>query len=291
MSALIDEQTAWNLIRAAPRGPVTVGVPRVYPTHNPSPSLWLQVEPSGGWKTSTPAAAEARDVFEVYLPLKAHKQLTMAQIGQSIDGRIATENGHSHYITGTADIVHLHRLRALVDAVVVGAGTIASDNPRLTVREVEGNDPVRVVLDPQGRLDSTRHVFSDGSVRTIHVRRETRRAADAPETNASVLVLPVDAHGLFEPAVVLDALHDLGLEHVLVEGGGVTVSRFLQAQALDRLHVTVAPLIIGSGKPAFTLDPVETLEGAWRPPCRLFHLGEDMLFDFDLSSRRHLPDE
>ena len=282
MTALIDEQTAWKLVRAAPRVPATEQSPRVYLTHNPSPGPWLQVEPSGQWKTSAPATTEARDVFELYLPLRVRRKLTVAQLGQSVDGRIATESGHSHYITGGADIIHLHRLRALTDAVVVGAGTIASDNPQLTVREVEGDNPVRVVLDPDGRLDSTQHVFSDGAARTIHVRRERGRTRGQAETDASVLVLPVDADGRFEPAAVLDALHGLGLEHILIEGGGVTVSRFLQAQTLDRLHVTIAALIIGSGKPAFTLDPIDTLDGAWRPPCRLFRLGEDVLFDFDL---------
>lgn len=286
MTALIDEQTAWKLVRAAPRDPSAEQPPRVYLTHNPSPGLWLQVEPSGQWKTSTPTTIEARDVFELYLPLRVRRRLTMSQLGQSVDGRIATESGHSHYITGPADIVRLHRLRALADAVVVGAGTIEADNPRLTVREVEGDNPVRVVLDPDGRLDPTRHVFSDGAARTIHVRRESRSTrGQASGTDASVLVLPVDAHGRFEPAAVLDALHDLGLEHILIEGGGVTVSRFLQAQTLDRLHVTIAPLIIGSGKPAFTLDPIDTLDAAWRPPCRLFRLGEDVLFDFELQGR------
>jgi diaminohydroxyphosphoribosylaminopyrimidine deaminase/5-amino-6-(5-phosphoribosylamino)uracil reductase len=227
------------------------------------------------------------DLLELYLPLQVQGRLTVAQLGQSLDGRIATESGHSHYITGPADIIRLHRLRALVDAVVVGAGTIASDDPRLTVREVEGDNPVRIVLDPHGRLDPNRRVFTDRSARTVHVRRE-RPGTDreARESDASVLVLPVDAQGLFEPTVVLSALHNLGLKHVLIEGGGVTVSRFLQARAVDRLHVTVAPLIIGSGKPAFTLDPVDTLAGAWRPPCRLFRLGEDVLFDLDLREHK-----
>ena len=282
MSATIDERTAWNLVRATPRD-LTTTHRRVCLPHNPSPDAWLQVDPSGQWNTSTPVSAEARDILELYLPLQVQGRLTVAQLGQSLDGRIATESGHSHYITGTADIVRLHRLRALVDAVVVGAGTIASDDPRLTVREVEGDNPVRVVLDPDGRLDPTRRVFADGSARTVHVRREmTGTDPQAREDDASVLVLPVDAQGRFEPTVVLSALHDLGLTHVLIEGGGVTVSRFLQARAVDRLHVTVAPLIIGSGKPAFTLDPVDTLEGAWRPPCRVFRLGQDVLFDLDL---------
>jgi riboflavin biosynthesis pyrimidine reductase len=116
--------------------------------------VWLQVHASGRWETSVEVDAVAHDVMEMYLPLQLQADLVVAQIGQSLDGRIATESGHSHYVTGRADIRRLHRLRALVDAVVVGARTVASDDPRLTVREVEGDNPVRVVLDPDGRLDT-----------------------------------------------------------------------------------------------------------------------------------------
>lgn len=285
MSATIDEQTAWDLIRATPQGPWTLH-PQVSLPHNHRPDVWLQVAPSGQWKTSTPVTDEARDILELYLPLQVPRRLVVAQLGQSLDGRIATESGHSHYITGPADIIRLHRLRAIVDAVLVGAGTIESDDPRLTVRKVEGDNPVRVILDPDGRLDPTRHVFSDGSARTVHIRREMpERKRQTRENRSSVLILPVDTQRHFKPMVVLDALHDLGLKRVLIEGGGVTVSKFLQAQAVDRLHVTVAPLIIGSGKHAFTLDPINTLDRAWRSPCRIFKLGDDVLFDFDLQNR------
>ena len=65
----------------------------------------------------------ARDLIDLYLPLQISPDLVIGQIGQSLDGRIATADGHSHYVTGPADIRRLHRLRALVDAVVVGAGT------------------------------------------------------------------------------------------------------------------------------------------------------------------------
>src|SRR5438270_2681906 len=78
--------------------------------------------------------------------------VVVGQIGQSIDGRIATVTGHSKYINGPAGLAHLHRLRALVDAVLVGIGTAVADNPQLTVRRVAGPSPARVVLDPRGRL-------------------------------------------------------------------------------------------------------------------------------------------
>ena len=85
---------------------------------------------------------------------------------------------------------------------------------------------------------------------------------------------------------LLETLRARGLRRILVEGGGVTVSRFLQAGLLDRLHLTVSPMIIGSGRPSILLDAIATLDEALRPPCRRFTLGEDILFDLDLRARR-----
>jgi riboflavin-specific deaminase-like protein len=164
--------------------------------------------------------------------------------------------------------------------VIVGAGTVALDDPRLTVRAVEGENPVRVVLDPDDRLRPDRHVFADGAARTLVVRRAGAEAA-ATSRWGEVVMLPAGPDG-FDPAAVLEALRARGLRRVLVEGGGVTVSRFLQAGLLQRLHVTVAPLLIGSGRPSLTLPPIVALSEALRPRCRHVLLGEDLLFDLDL---------
>ena len=170
---------------------------------------------------------------------------------------------------------------------------------------MEGEDPARVVREPDGRLAQDCRVFSDRAARTLVVRRATAptSAARTPGVGAStagevppgdgprspeVLTLPASGpmgfdRGGFEPGAVLEALRARGLRRVLVEGGGVTVSRFLEAGLLDRLHVTVAPILIGSGRPGITLPPMETLDEAVRPRCRHVPLGDDLLFDLDLS--------
>jgi riboflavin-specific deaminase-like protein len=288
LSDTINERVAWSLAQAVTPGLAGMASPaRVH--HHRNPDVWLQVDPSGQWAASAEVSGAARDLFDLFLPIQISSHLVIGQFGQSLDGRIATENGHSHYVTGPADIRRLHRLRALVDAVIVGAGTVAADNPRLTVREVEGHNPVRVVLDPNGRLTRDRALFTDGAARTVVIRRapdgETSIEGDVWKL-ADAGVDPKNGQGErrgFEPSLILETLRDQGLRRVLVEGGGVTVSRFLQAGSLTRLHVTVAPLLIGSGRHSLTLPPIASLGQALRPPCHLFRLGDDVLFDLDLS--------
>ena len=274
VSGTLDEDDAWALVRATTPNTTRVSL-------DSRPGVWLDVHASGWWDASAPPTAAARALLELYLPLQLQADLVIGQLGQSLDGRIATVSGHSHYVTSREDIQRLHRLRALVDAVVVGAGTIAADDPRLTVREVEGDNPVRVILDPDDRLDPGCRVFADGAARTVVVRRAGPGAVGA-SLEGIVVLLPVSGPDGFKLGAVLEALRAQGLRRVLVEGGGITVSRFLQAGLLDRLHVTVAPLLIGSGRAALTLPAIETLAQALRPRCRHFHLGEDVLFDLDL---------
>lgn len=289
MKASFNEEGAWALVLATPAGDHPVRVTR--PGH---PGVEIEVDADGRWSSAAFASDGARRVLDLYLPLRRRASWVMAQMGQSLDGRIATESGHSHYVTGPEDIRRLHRLRALADAVVVGAGTASADDPRLTVRRVEGPDPVRVVLDPGGRLDPGLRVFRDGPAPTL-VLRAGNPAAGGPRRpdgtsgpgrpGLEELRLPADPSGGFAPAAIVAALRARGLRRILVEGGGITVSRFLEADVLDRLHVTVAPLVLGSGRPAFTLEPVDTLHEALRPACRTFPLGEDVLFDLDLRAR------
>src|SRR2546430_161312 len=102
--------------------------------------------------------------------------VVIAQMGQSLDGRIAAPTGHSHYINGMAGRTHLHRLRALVDAIVVGVQTVLADDPQLTVRLVRGPSPARVVLDPNGRMAANARVLAEDGARRLIIT-----SAESPE--------------------------------------------------------------------------------------------------------------
>jgi len=208
----------------------------------------------------------------------------VGQIGQSLDGRIATPTGHSHYINGEDGLAHLHRLRALVDVVVIGIGTALADDPQLTVRRVQGPNPARAVIDPQGRLPPQARLFTDDGVKRIVIAAED---ADLPAQAASVDLCRLPRRdGSIAPADILAALAARGMKCILIEGGANTVSRFLLAGCLDRLHIVVAPVIIGAGPAGLSLPPITRMEEALRPRMHAHLLGDEVLFDCDLSDQR-----
>ncbi len=221
----------------------------------------------------------------------------VAQLGQSLDGRIATRQGDSRTINKGCALAHLHAVRSLVDAVIVGAGTVEADDPQLTVRLVSlapgRGQPARVVIDPTLRTPVNANVFAADGQRRIAIctsgpteeQREaglSRRAEQLSEAGVEVIDLPrVD--GRIEPQEILTVLRKVGLRSLLVEGGASTVSSFIEAGAIDRLHVLVAPLILGSGKPGLALPPIDVVGEAIRPTADV-HVFEDgdVLFDCDL---------
>jgi len=211
-------------------------------------------------------------------PTAADGCRVIGRLCQTLDGRIATATGSSQWIGGPGDILHTHRLRALCHAVVVGAGTVAADDPRLTTREVAGPSPTRIILDPSGRLPVTHQVFGEGPP-TILV---TCAGEAAHHGAARVLRLPAP----LDLALLLARLAAEGLTRIFVEGGGVTVSRFLAAGCLDRLHVTVAPVILGSGIPAFTLPQAARIGDGLRASFRVFPMDPDILLDMPLDRAR-----
>ncbi|MEQ1651892.1 MAG: RibD family protein [Hyphomicrobium sp.] len=206
------------------------------------------------------------------------KPYVLAQLGQSLDGRIATPTGESRWINRDCALDHVHRLRANVDAVIVGIGTVVADDPYLTVRRVVGGHPARVVIDPNARMSPDARVLADDGIRRIVVCGEARDSLHGSE------VLVVGRNGaLLDPAAIVSALYALGLKKILVEGGASTISAFIDAGVVDRLHVLVAPVILGSGTTGLSLKAIQGLDEARRPRTAVHVLEDgDVLFDCDL---------
>ncbi|WP_425310330.1 GTP cyclohydrolase II [Ammonicoccus fulvus] len=214
-------------------------------------------------------------LVQLYGPLvTAGPDLVIAQLGQSLDGFIASRTGDAEFVTGPEDRLRLHRMRALVDAVVVGASTVIADDPRLTVRDCAGDDPVRVVVDPQGRIPLTAHVLREADAPTLWLVGPDVAVPDS--LPAHVTTGRLATAGPTDPAELLALLADRGLTRVLIEGGGRLVSAFVAAGEVDRLYLTTAPVLIGDGVPGLRFDGTDVMAEALRGPVRRFALGEDV---------------
>ena len=232
----------------------------------------------GGQQANEQRPAAACNVLAPLICADPGRPYVIAQLGQSLDGRIATPTGASRWINGDTALDHLHRLRANVDAVVIGVGTALADDPLLTVRRVAGRQPARVVIDPHGRLKAGARCFAADGVRCLVVSASAAALHDKVET----VLVPHTAR-FMTPQSIVDALSARGLNKILVEGGATTVSAFVDAGVLDRLHVLVAPIILGSGTVGLTLTPIAGLDGARRPVVKVHILDDgDVLFDCDM---------
>lgn len=244
---------------------------------------------NGGYALDGEWDAESRALFALFKPLLDRQgddaRWVVGQLGQSLDGCIATHNGDSFFVNGPEGLVHVHRLRALCDAVIVGAGTACLDNPQLTTRRAAGPNPTRVVIDPNLRVPAGARVFTDGQAPTLLVcdPEHARRAAARVGADRVIAVARSPAlQGQIPLGEVVAALHGRGLDLLFVEGGGVTVSQFVRQGCLDRLHLLVAPVMIGAGHPGLQVRRADTMREALRPPARTFALGTDLLWDLDL---------
>ena len=298
-----EQDNAWRLVLAAADGADAAAhhstratyrldrTGKLVRTSGVDDPLTLRWEPDRGWELPESAPRWAA-LVDLYLPIcsaTATAPITVGHLGESLDGFIATHTGDSRWVTGHANVVHMHRLRALCDAVIVGAGTIAADDPRLTTRLVDGSNPLRVVLDPGRRLPADHRVFSDNGAETLYVcARDLVGEGESRFGHAEVLPIAGASEGLDLDALMA-ALRARGCTRVFVEGGGITVSTFLQANLLDRLHLAIAPLLIGDGRAAIRLPAPTLLGECHRPEYRVFRMGGDVLFDCNLRARSEAP--
>ena len=226
--------TAWQLVVAAAGEASRVseltqsagftvgqgGELRSVPTGDPAALLIWQ--PGCGWEAVIPPDDPRRPLIDLYLPIcsaTAARPVTVGHLGQSLDGFIATHAGESRWVTGEENMRHMHRLRALCDAVIVGAGTIAADDPQLTTRLVEGANPLRVVLDPSRRLGEDHRVFSDPSAETLYICARSLAPANGERFGlATVIGVGDDDDAGVPVAEVVKLLRARGCARLFVEG-------------------------------------------------------------------------
>jgi diaminohydroxyphosphoribosylaminopyrimidine deaminase/5-amino-6-(5-phosphoribosylamino)uracil reductase len=198
----------------------------------------------------------AREAAEInagfLLRLRAGRPLFHLKLASSLDGRIATASGESKWITGEGARADGHRLRALHDAILVGAGTVAADDPDLTCRlpGLKAYSPVRIVLDSKAGLAETSKLAI--TARQIPVWLLCTSAAEAGKQEAlrnagvEVIEVPAAGDGRVDVAAAAQALGQRGLTGVLVEGGGQVAAAFLKAGLIDRITSYRAGVILGA---------------------------------------------
>jgi len=192
------------------------------------------------------------------MPLNARKRgrtMIISHFAQSLDGKIATNDGSSQWIGNQENLIHAHRMRALCDAILIGSNTLKTDNPSLTVRKVDGNDPVKVVIGKSTQLDFNKLLKDNAHV--IHIT-DNKRAPKSSE----VETIAIGDEDPINCKFILECLYEKGIDTLYIEGGSKTASNFLRCDCIDVIQLHVAPMIMGSGIPSFSLPEISNLSQA-----------------------------
>ncbi len=190
------------------------------------------------------------------------------KVAQSLNGCIATSSGKSKWITGEESRKKVHQLRSEVDAVIVGKRTASFDDPKLTVRDVEGRNPIRIIFDTNLSLPLTLSNFIDNerSKTVVCCKKEVasiRKAETLRVAGVKVVPCEVSQNGLIDINYAVSELaYKFNLSSILVEGGAKIFSSFLESDLVDELQLFTAPIIIGNGINAFGEMKTHNLEEA-----------------------------
>ena len=218
-----------------------------------------------------------QSILNILVPiLRKNKKLVIAQIGQSIDGRIALNNGNSHYINNPKSIIYLHCLRSISDAIIVGSNTIKKDDPLLTTRKIKGTNPKRIIIDGSLSLNNKYKIFNDGNENIIF----TKSNKNIRFNNSTIIRLKEKNF----TKNLITQIKKLKYKNILVEGGSKTISELINNNYIDILQFMIAPILIGSGINSLNLKEISNLNKAIRPKHNFNELENEIIVNLFLNS-------
>ena len=218
-----------------------------------------------------------RQSCEILLPLIRKKdRVFIGQIGQSLDAKIALNNGNSHYINEKESITYLHCLRSISDGVLVGVNTIIKDNPLLTTRKIKGQNPTRLIVDPSLKLTNKYKIFKDKNTNIVFTTSNKTKNLN----NTTIVKLPKKDFTLG----VFKFLKKSSLKYILIEGGPTTLSHFIQQNLINYMQFIISPTLIGSGINSVKLKPITNLKKAIRRKSNFAKLGKEIVATLDFNS-------
>ena len=218
-----------------------------------------------------------RQSCEILLPIIQKKDRNfIGQIGQSLDAKIALNNGNSHYINEKESITYLHCLRSISDGVLVGVNTIIKDNPLLTTRKIKGQNPTRLVIDPSLKLTNKYKIFKDKNTNIVLTNSNKKKNLN----NTIIVKLPKKNFTLG----IYKFLKKSSLKYILIEGGPTTLSYFIELKLINYLQFIISPTLIGSGIDSVKLKPITNLNKAIRRPSNFAKLGKEIVATLDFNS-------
>ncbi len=218
-----------------------------------------------------------QSILNILLPiLRKNKKLVIAQVGQSIDGRIALNNGNSHYINNPKSIIYLHCLRSISDAIIVGSNTIKKDDPLLTTRKIKGTNPKRIIIDGSLSLNNKYKIFNDGNENIIF----TKSNKNIRLNNSTIIRLKE----INFTKNLITQIKKLKYKNILVEGGSKTISELINNNYIDILQFMIAPILIGSGINSLNLKEISNLNKAIRPKHNFNELENEIIVNLFLNS-------
>jgi diaminohydroxyphosphoribosylaminopyrimidine deaminase/5-amino-6-(5-phosphoribosylamino)uracil reductase len=239
--------------------------------------------------------ADCRQLNERFIKfIQTRIPFVTLKFAQTLDGRIATADGHSRWISSPASLKFAHTLRAVHDGILVGSGTLSKDDPELTVRLVGGRNPVRIIVDTRLRLPLHARALQDQDrartiIGTTDAASPHKRAALA-QMGIETILVDRDRHGHVDLHKLLIELGKRDISSVLVEGGARVITSVLLQRLADRIIVVIAPKVVGTGIEAIGNLGIRSMDDAMKISVRkVTRKGGDLILDGQIQKKPGNP--